>query len=99
MIVVRDVFRLQFGKSRDALALAKEGLALEEKFGYKVDRVLTDVTGEYYTLVMESLFNSLAELEEALTQMSQHQEWRDWYARFTPLVRSGHREIFRVVER
>lgn len=95
MILVRDVFRLHFGKSKEALALQAEGRELERKLGYKVTRVLTDLSGPYYTLVMESTFESLAEFEEAIRFSP---EWRAWYAKFAPLVREGWREIFRVVE-
>jgi hypothetical protein len=98
MIVVRDVFQLHFGKAREAIALAKEGKELERRAGYGVSRILSDVVGDYYTLVMESDFENLAQHEEALRAASQDQAWREWYAKFVPLVRSGRREIFRVVE-
>ena len=31
MIVVRNVFRLKFGKSREAVALLKEGIAIQKR--------------------------------------------------------------------
>jgi hypothetical protein len=95
MIIVRDVFQLHFGKSKEALALMREGRELERKMGYPVSRLLTDVVGSYYTLVSESNFESLADFEKV---MNFSPEWREWYAKFTPLVREGRREIFRVVE-
>lgn len=96
MILVRDIFQLHFGKSREALELMREGTALEIEMGYPVRRVLTDLSGPYYTLVAESLFENLADFERAATNFSA--EWRAWYGRFTPLVREGRREIFRVIE-
>jgi hypothetical protein len=98
MILVRDIFQLHFGKAKEAVALAKKGRELERRAGYNVSRLLTDVTGPYYTLVMESEVESLAALESALAEASQNEDWRDWYARFVPLVREGQREVFRVVE-
>jgi hypothetical protein len=95
MIVVRDVFQLHFGKSKEALILMREGRELERKMGYPVSRLLTDVAGAYYTLVSESHFESLADFEKV---MNFTPEWREWFAKFTPLVREGRREIFRVVE-
>ncbi len=47
---------------------------------------------------MEGTAENLGELETALKEATQSQEWREWYARFVPLVRSGRREIFRIVE-
>jgi hypothetical protein len=95
MIIVRDVFQLHFGKSKEALSLMREGRKLELKLGYPVSRLLTDVAGTYYTLVSESNFESLADFEKV---MNFTPEWREWFAKFTPLVREGRREIFRVVE-
>ena len=98
MLVVRDVFQLHFGKTREALALMREGRAIERRMGYPISRVLVDVTGPYYTLVNESEFESLSQLEAALGQMGQDAEWRAWYERFIPLVREGRREVYRIVE-
>lgn len=95
MILVRDVFQLHFGKAKEALALQAEGHELEHESGYNVTRVLTDLTGPYYTLVIESTFENLAAFEQA-TRFSPR--WQDWYAKFLPLVREGRREIFRIVE-
>jgi len=49
MILVRDVFRLKFGKAKDAQALLKEGLRIAKKAGFSLDRALMDVTGPFYT--------------------------------------------------
>lgn len=95
MILVRDVFQLQFGKMRDALAVLGEMRDIERASGYDVTRVLTDLTGPYYTLVMESTFESLADYERGLQFTD---EWRAAYAHFVPLVLGGHREILRVVD-
>lgn len=98
MILVRDVFRLQFGRAREALAALREGLEIEAAGGAPVGRVLVDMTGDYYTLVLESEYRSLGDFERLSQQGMSSPAWRAWYAKFTPLVREGRREIFRVVE-
>ncbi len=98
MILVRDIFQLHFGKAREAVALAKEGKEIENRAGARVGRILTDLTGEYYTLVYESEYESLGEFEDAMRTALNEAEWKEWYARFTPIVRSGRREIFRIVD-
>jgi hypothetical protein len=98
MIVVRDVFYLKFGKAREALTLLKEGLAILKKAGYNPDRALTDVTGKYYTLVLESSYSSLSEYDDRLQDTQANEEWRKWYEKFTTLVESGNREILRIVD-
>ena len=47
MIVIRNVFRLKFGKAREAVALMKEGSHCAGDVGLSVRR-LYDVTGPFY---------------------------------------------------
>jgi hypothetical protein len=99
MIVVRNVFQLKFGKAREATAIAKEGVALFKKMGFtKGSRVLTDLSGNFYTLVLENSFDSLTDFERAGKEAMGHDEWKSWYARFSPLCEGGHRELFSIVE-
>ena len=98
MILVRDIFNLKFGKAREAMTLWKEGKAIIMRGGYKPDRILTDLTGKYYTLVMESTYSSLREYDDRLQETQGYEEWRKWYEKFMPLVESGSREIFRIVD-
>jgi hypothetical protein len=98
MLIVRDVFQLHFGKAKEGLELLKQGQGALKGAGYPVDRILADVTGEYYTLVMESRVESLSAFEEALSKTRDLSEWQELYKRFVPLVRSGRREVFQVVE-
>ena len=101
MIVIRNVFRLKFGKAKEAVALMKEGLAIQNRVmaGQEFStRVLTDVTGPFYTLVLETEFASLADFESRLPQNFASADWQAWYSQFNALVRSGRREIFRVLD-
>src|SRR3954454_25080658 len=98
MILVRDVFRLQFGKARDAVAVWKEGRDLAKQAGFQSARLLTDLVGPYYTLVLETTFDSLAAYEKAGQALRDNEKWRAWYAKVPALSRSGYREIFTVVE-
>jgi hypothetical protein len=97
MIVVRDVFRLRFGKARDATAAWKEGAGFLKRAGISA-RILTDLVGPSYTLVLESSHESLAGLEAGLKQVMSDPKWREWYQTFVPLVEEGYREIFTVAE-
>ena len=56
MIAIHNVFQLKFGKAREAVALRKESPAIQKRALAGADfsaRVLTDVTGPFYTLVLE----------------------------------------------
>ncbi len=100
MIVVRDVMDLKFGKAREAVALARQLVELASRTGHGNEpmRVLTDLTGRFYTLVLESSFASLAEYEQRMHTVFSNAEWRMWYDRLVPLVESGRREVFTLVQ-
>ena len=97
MILVRNVFQLKFGKAREATALIKENEALIKKHGGAPTRFLTDLTGPFYTLIMEITYASLTDMEKQQTEIMSSKEFSEWYQRFIPLVESGHREMFNIV--
>lgn len=96
MIIVRNIFRLKFGKAREAKAIAPEFVSLNKKHGVKYTRVLTDITGPSYTMVFETGHDSLADFESKLNTVFGAPEWGAMYAKFTPLVESSYREILNV---
>jgi hypothetical protein len=61
-------------------------------------RAMTDLVGPFYTLVMEEEYSSLADMERELKSESGADEWKVWYQKFVPLVESGYREVFTLVE-
>jgi hypothetical protein len=101
MVVIRNVFRLKFGKAREAGALFKEGIAIQKRVGAGMDfstRLLTDVTGPFYTVVLEITVPNLAAFEGAAPQLMGDKDWQANYQKIAPLVESGSREIFTLVE-
>jgi hypothetical protein len=100
MIVVRNVFQLEFGAAREAVLLWKQGLAIANRAGFPgtSTRLLTDLVGPFYTLVMESTHDSLSAYERAAASLMESQEWKTWYAKVVPLTAGGHREVFAIVD-
>jgi len=98
MIVVRNVFRVKFGESKQAVALWKEGMTLAKRLGFpaKSSRVLTDLVGQFYTVVFETTFESLSVFEEAAKTIMPNAEWQAWYAKVAAVTESGYREIFNI---
>lgn len=47
---------------------------------------------------MESTYENLAAFEKALKDTMAAKDFGEWYQRFVPLIESGKREIFTVVE-
>lgn len=99
MIVVRNTFRLKFGAAREALAIMKEGIAIQKRAGVDVSqRLLTDMTGEFYTIVLELTLPNLSTLETMMPKVMGDKDWHTNYQKLVPLVESGQREIFTLVE-
>ena len=98
MIVVRDIFQLKFGRMKEAKDLWKEGLKRVSGQGGSRPRLLTDLTGPYYTLVLESTYKDLTDYEASMKRDMSSPDMGAWYQKFTPLVDSGRREIFTIVE-
>jgi hypothetical protein len=99
MILIRNVFRLKFGKAREAVALMKEGVAIQKRAGAPfTSRVLTDVTGPFYTLVLELTVPSLASFETEAPRFMGDKDFQANYQKLVPLIESGYREVFTVVE-
>jgi hypothetical protein len=100
MVVIRNVFHLKFGKAREAIALVKEGLDIQKKVlagETYTTRLLSDVTGHNYTLVLELTVASLATWEAAAPKLFGDKDWQAHYQKVVPLVESGHRDIYSVV--
>jgi predicted lipase len=97
MIVVRNTFQLKFGKAKDAKALIKENEELMKKYGHTTPKFMTDLTGEFYTLVMETSYDTLSSFEKSSTEAMGEKEFSQWYGKFIPLVESGRREIYTLL--
>ena len=79
----------------------KDGRAIEKRVMSGLDyssRVLTDVTGPFYTLVLEITVPDLATFEKNSPRLFGDKEWQAHYQKVAPLVESGHREIFTIVD-
>jgi hypothetical protein len=101
MIVIRNVFRLKFGKAREAVALFKEGMAIQKRVGAGANfshRLLTDVTGPFYTVVLELTVPSLGAFETGAPQLMGDKDWQANYQKISALVESGYREVFTLIE-
>jgi hypothetical protein len=61
--------------------------------------LLTDLAGApYYTVILESTFNSVGEWENAHQAARDNATWKALYAKIIPFTESGQREILSVIE-
>ena len=99
MIVVRNVFRLKFGKAKEAIALLKQGIAIQKQAGVEMNqRIIADLVGTFYTLVLELTVPNMGTLEANMPKVMGDKNWQANYQKFSALVDSGYREIFTIVE-
>src|SRR4051794_9576180 len=101
MIVVRQVFQLKWGKAKEAMGVMKEAIAIQKRVLTGVDfstRVLTDVTGPFYRLVMEITVPNLATFEMHMPRLFADKEAQASMQKMANLVESGSREFFSIVE-
>ena len=101
MVVIRNVFQLKFGKAKEAVALMKEGLAIQKRLASSAGlqmshRVLSDVTGPFYSLVLEITVPSVGAFEQTAAAIMGNADWQANYQKLVPLVESGHREIYTI---
>jgi len=94
MIVIRDVFQAQYGKGGDLVNLLKH--AQNQWRGVYAHRILTDVSGAFFTVVTETEAESLGEWERRIADVFSQPDFGEWFANMTPLVSSGRREFYNV---
>ena len=94
MILVRDVFQAKYGKGGELVALFKE--AREHWPAEYAPRILTDVSGTFFTVVTETEVEDLATWQGRMAEVFAMEDFGDWFARMEPLVRSGQREFYNV---
>jgi hypothetical protein len=97
MVVVRNTFQVKFGRMKEAVVLMKANVALTVAAGSKPARLMTDVTGPFYTLVLEHEFDSLADMEKSASSMMKLPGWQEAYQKFAALADSGRRDIYTIV--
>jgi hypothetical protein len=94
MILVRDVFKAKYGKGSELVALFKEAMkSWASNLNY---RILTDLSGPFFTVVTEEEVESYEAWEKRLEEVFGHPEFAGWFAKMEPLVESGSREFYTI---
>jgi hypothetical protein len=95
MILVRYVFQVKWGKVHEVLEAFKQG---EEVMGerYGRFRILTDLTGQFNTVVQEVEVESLAEWEGGRAELFAKPEFQKMMADTAGLFESGRVEFYTI---
>jgi len=95
MIVVRDTFQAKYSRGGELVAIFKE---LRQQWpGQSIDRIFTDASGPFDTIVTEATVESIDAWEQRTAEVFPMPAFGDWFARMMPLVESGRREFYGCV--
>ncbi len=100
MLIIREVFIAKPGQASKLAKLCKKGFG-----GDPNTRVMTDMAGDFNTVVIETQVKSLAEFEK---QMEEYKSGKpdpkmdpkvaEEMSKYTEMYLTGRREIFQIVE-
>ncbi|MCI0414164.1 hypothetical protein L0222_15375 [bacterium] len=100
MLIIREVFTAKPGQASKLAKLFKRAFGRDTNM-----RVMTDVVGNYNTVVIEMQVSSLAEFEK---QMEEYKSGKpdpnmdpavaEEMSKYTEMYVTGRREIFQIVE-
>jgi hypothetical protein len=94
MLVIRNVFRCKPGQAKKLVGMFKE-MSANNADTIGPTRVLTDVSGHFWTVVFETEAESLGAWEKTFESMNTSGARKPMEG-YMDLVEGGHREIFRV---
>jgi hypothetical protein len=100
MILVREIFTAKPGQASKLAKLFRKGFGNDPNL-----RIMTDLAGDYNTVVMEMTVKSLADFEK---QMEEYKSGKpdpkmdpkvaEEMSKYTEMYLTGRREIFQIVE-
>jgi len=94
MILARQVFQVKFGHMDEVLAGIKK--AAESGQSMPNTRVLTDISGNNFTLVFETKAESLDSFWDGLQASFEDPEMAEQANPFMQYIESGHREFYTI---
>ena len=96
MILVRQVFQTQVGRSPELAAMIMQGAALFSRTAgpHVHGRVLTDLSGPFGTVVLEIEVESLAEWERVRAALSANPEVQQASSSGAPTFTGGYQEFY-----
>lgn len=97
MFVERNVFHLKFGTSKQAITLWKEYLKKAHALNNDIHaRLLTDLTGRGYSIVLELSYDHYSALEPSKCLLTQQEGWKEFYQQFIPLCDHSERTQYKL---
>jgi hypothetical protein len=100
MLVVRQVFQARYGRGDELVTLFQEFNTRQQETGESQPafRILTDASGPFFTVVTEVEVESFATWEGSFRETMAQPWMGEWFSRMMPLVDSGSRDFYTLVE-
>ena len=95
MIIVRETFEAKYGRGDELVALLKEGSEMLAERAGSPPRILTDLSGQFFTVHMETEMESLSAFEESQKVMADPR-FGPWFERMIDLVETGRRDFLNI---
>ncbi|HEY0678346.1 MAG TPA: hypothetical protein VGD17_08665 [Chitinophagaceae bacterium] len=97
MFVERNIFNLKFGQARPAITMWKDYLEKAHREDNNIHvRMLTDLSGRGYSLIIEQSFNTYAELEPSKCALVNRSDWKEFYQQFIAYCESSERTLYKL---
>ena len=96
MYLVREVFKCKPGKAKELVKKFKQGAPYFEKQGMTGFKVMTDIATTYWTVVLESEIENLADFAKEARGGTSQPEVEKIMEGYMDLVEGGYREIFLI---
>lgn len=96
MIVVRGVFQAKYGRGDELVQLFKEVHEMWPEG--RNHRILTDLSGPFFTVVSEAGYDNFSAWETSAQKIFGDARFAALFERMMPLVESGRREFYNLVE-
>ena len=100
MLIIREVFTAKPGQASKLAKLFKRAFTAESN-----TRIMTDMVGNYNTVIVEMQVKSLAEFEKQMEEMKSGKpdpkmdpDVAQELSKYTEMYLTGRREIYQIVE-
>ena len=96
MMLIREIFQAKYGKAGELVQLMKQLDDPAMLEGVSSARILTDLTGPFDTVVIESVVESLDTYFGKMFEMFASADQAQQFNPMAELVASGRREIYTI---
>jgi hypothetical protein len=96
MYFVREVFQAKVGKAGQLVKLFKEFDRHTRGRNFKKGKILSDLSGKYWTVVYEREVKSIDKLAIETRRISKDPKLKALFKNYHDLVDGGHRELYKI---